>query len=93
MTRRVSITPVRKEQRLRSRTPESRAFAERVQLVMNLTARLNMLPFDDLNARRTLLVPPLSVVTGTSVVERRRLTPAAGATSDYSGSTPRTPDR
>jgi acetyltransferase-like isoleucine patch superfamily enzyme len=38
-------------------------------------------------------VPSLSVVTGTSVVERRRLTPAAGATSDYSGSTPRSPDR
>ncbi len=38
MTRRASITLVRNEQRLRSRTPESRAFAERVQLVMNLTA-------------------------------------------------------
>ncbi|WP_341716160.1 sugar O-acetyltransferase [Micromonospora sp. FIMYZ51] len=46
---------VRNEQRLRTRTPESRAFAERVQLVMNLTARLNALPFDDLDARRTVL--------------------------------------
>jgi acetyltransferase-like isoleucine patch superfamily enzyme len=55
MTRRASINLVRNEQRLRSRTPESRAFAERVQLVMNLTSRLNMLPFDDIDARRTLL--------------------------------------
>jgi acetyltransferase-like isoleucine patch superfamily enzyme len=46
---------VRNEQRLRTRTPESRAFAERVQLVMNLTSRLNVLPFDDLDARRTVL--------------------------------------
>jgi acetyltransferase-like isoleucine patch superfamily enzyme len=46
---------MRNEQRLPTRTPESRAFAERVQLVMNLTARLNMMPFDDLDARRSLL--------------------------------------
>jgi acetyltransferase-like isoleucine patch superfamily enzyme len=46
---------MRNEQRIRSRTPESRAFVERVQLVMTLTARLNALPFDDLDARRTLL--------------------------------------
>jgi hypothetical protein len=46
---------VRNEQRLRTRTPESRAFAERVQLVMNLSARLNALPFDDLDGRRTIL--------------------------------------
>ena len=43
------------EQRLRTRTPESRAFAERVQLVMGLTSRLNALPFDDLDGRRKLL--------------------------------------
>jgi acetyltransferase-like isoleucine patch superfamily enzyme len=46
---------VRNEQRLRTRTHESRAFAERVQLVINLTSRLNVLPFDDLDARRTVL--------------------------------------
>ncbi|MEU4380836.1 sugar O-acetyltransferase [Micromonospora echinofusca] len=46
---------MRNEQRLRTRTPESRAFAERVRLVMNLTARLNALPFDDLDARRMML--------------------------------------
>jgi len=54
-TRRASIGLVRHEQRLRTRTPESRAFAERVQLVMDLTSRLNLLPFDDVDARRALL--------------------------------------
>ena len=46
---------MRNEQRLRARTDESRAFAERVSLVMGLTARLNLLPFDDLDARRAVL--------------------------------------
>ncbi|HEX3002833.1 MAG TPA: sugar O-acetyltransferase [Angustibacter sp.] len=44
------------EQRLPTRTPESRAFAERVHVAMTLTARLNALPFDDLAGRRALLV-------------------------------------
>jgi acetyltransferase-like isoleucine patch superfamily enzyme len=55
VTRRASIDLVRNEQRIRTRTPASRAFAERVQLVMSLTSRLNLLPFDDLDARRSLL--------------------------------------
>ena len=46
---------MRDEQRLRTRTPESRAFAERVQVVMGLTSRLNLLPFDDLEGRTALL--------------------------------------
>ncbi|WP_320066403.1 sugar O-acetyltransferase [Micromonospora sp. RTGN7] len=46
---------MRHEQRMPTRTPESRAFAERVQLVMDLTSRLNALPFDDLDGRRTVL--------------------------------------
>jgi acetyltransferase-like isoleucine patch superfamily enzyme len=46
---------VRNEQRLQCRTPESRAFAERVRQVMALTARLNLLPFDDLDGRSELL--------------------------------------
>ncbi|MDH2415069.1 sugar O-acetyltransferase [Nocardioides sp. CER19] len=46
---------MRDEQRLQTGTPESRAFAERVGLVMTLTARLNALPFDDLAARREVL--------------------------------------
>lgn len=43
------------ERRLRTRTEESRAFAERVQLVMDLTSRLNVLPFSDVEARNALL--------------------------------------
>jgi acetyltransferase-like isoleucine patch superfamily enzyme len=54
-TRHASIGLVRSEQRLPTRTPESRDFADRVQVVMNLTARLNTLPFDDLDARRAVL--------------------------------------
>ncbi len=46
---------VRNEHRLPTQTSESRAFAERVQLVMSLTSRLNLLPLDDLDARRALL--------------------------------------
>jgi acetyltransferase-like isoleucine patch superfamily enzyme len=53
--RRASIDPVRHEKRIPNRTPESRAFAERVRVVMELTSRLNVLPFDDLDGRRTLL--------------------------------------
>ena len=52
---RASIGLVRHEQRIPTRTPESRAFAERVQVVMGLTARLNALPFDDVAGRRSLL--------------------------------------
>jgi acetyltransferase-like isoleucine patch superfamily enzyme len=40
---------------MQARTPESRAFADRVQLVMELTSRLNVLPFGDLAARNALL--------------------------------------
>jgi acetyltransferase-like isoleucine patch superfamily enzyme len=46
---------VRNERRLATHTDESRAFAARVSVVMGLTQRLNMLPFDDLDARRVLL--------------------------------------
>lgn len=43
------------ERHLRSRTPESRDFAERVQVVMDLTSRLNVLPFNDVETRNDLL--------------------------------------
>ena len=46
---------MRNERRLATGTPESRAFAQRVDTVMGLTARLNALPFDDLVGRRALL--------------------------------------
>jgi acetyltransferase-like isoleucine patch superfamily enzyme len=52
---RATIDDVRDEHRIPRRTPESRAFAERVQVVMGLTSQLNALPFDDLDRRRTLL--------------------------------------
>ncbi|HEX4466439.1 MAG TPA: sugar O-acetyltransferase [Solirubrobacteraceae bacterium] len=43
------------ERRLRGRTPASRSFVERVQVVMELTSRLNMLPFSDVETRKALL--------------------------------------
>lgn len=43
------------ERRLRTRTPESRRFAERVQVVMELTSRLNVLPFSEIGERNALL--------------------------------------
>ncbi|TNC51392.1 sugar O-acetyltransferase [Mumia zhuanghuii] len=43
------------EHRMRTRTPESRAFAERVQVVMDLTSRLNVLRHSDVDARNALL--------------------------------------
>lgn len=46
---------MRHEQRIPTGSPESRAFAARVPVVMGLTARLNALSYDDLPARRALL--------------------------------------
>jgi acetyltransferase-like isoleucine patch superfamily enzyme len=46
---------MRDETRLPTRTPRSRAFAERVEVVMELCARLNALAFGDLAGRRALL--------------------------------------
>jgi acetyltransferase-like isoleucine patch superfamily enzyme len=43
------------ERRLPGRTPESRAFAERVQVVMDLTSQLNVLRFSDVETRNALL--------------------------------------
>lgn len=43
------------EQRLPTGTAESRAFADRVQVAMTLSARLNALPFDDLPQRTSVL--------------------------------------
>jgi acetyltransferase-like isoleucine patch superfamily enzyme len=62
---------VRNEQRLKTRTPESRAFAERVSVVMELTARLNALPFDDVDARRATL----SEIFGQSIPDSLTILP------------------
>lgn len=43
------------ERRLRTHTPESRAFAERVQVVMDLTSQLNGLRHSEVEARAALL--------------------------------------
>ena len=43
------------EQRVRTRTPEWQALAERIQIAMGLTAQLNALPFADLVSRRSIL--------------------------------------
>ena len=44
-----------KKRRLPTHTPESRSFAERVQVVMDLTSRLNVLAFSDVDTRTALL--------------------------------------
>ncbi|SHF72590.1 Acetyltransferase (isoleucine patch superfamily) [Jatrophihabitans endophyticus] len=57
------------ERRIRTRTPQWRAVAERIPVAMELTSRLNALPFGDVDARAALLAelfgaPP----PGTAVV-------------------------
>lgn len=46
---------MQEERRIPTRTPEWRSLAERIQRAMELTSRLNLLPFSDLDARNTLL--------------------------------------
>ncbi|MCW2522233.1 MAG: transferase [Frankiales bacterium] len=43
------------ERRIRTRTPEWRTIYERIQVAMELTSRLNVLPFSDLDARNAVL--------------------------------------
>jgi|GEM_PF-5008972 len=43
------------ERRIPVRTPEWRAVYERIQVAMELTSRLNVLPFGDLASRAALL--------------------------------------
>ena len=43
------------ERRIRTRTPEWRTIYDRIQVAMELTSRLNVLPFSDLAARTALL--------------------------------------
>ncbi len=43
------------ERRIRTRTPEWRAVYDRIQVAMELTSRLNLLPFSDVESRRALL--------------------------------------
>jgi hypothetical protein len=55
LLRRPSIGRMSEERRLKTHTPASRRFADRVQLVMDLTSRLNALPSSDIDARVALL--------------------------------------
>jgi acetyltransferase-like isoleucine patch superfamily enzyme len=43
------------ERHIQPRSPEWRAIYDRIQLAMELTARLNVLPFGDIDTRRALL--------------------------------------
>lgn len=43
------------ERRIRTRTPEWRTLFERIQVAMELTSRLNVLPFSDVGSRNALL--------------------------------------
>jgi acetyltransferase-like isoleucine patch superfamily enzyme len=43
------------ERRIRTRTPEWRTIYDRIQVAMELTSRLNVLPFSDLDSRNALL--------------------------------------
>jgi acetyltransferase-like isoleucine patch superfamily enzyme len=50
-----SIQAMFDERRIPTRTPEWRAIYDRVQVAMDLTSRLNLLPFTELDSRRALL--------------------------------------
>jgi acetyltransferase-like isoleucine patch superfamily enzyme len=50
-----SIDVMSSEQRIRTRTPEWRAIHDRIQVAMELTSRLNVLPFSEVDARNALL--------------------------------------
>ena len=43
------------ERRIQTRTPEWRSIFDRIQVAMELTSRLNVLPFSDIEARNVLL--------------------------------------
>jgi acetyltransferase-like isoleucine patch superfamily enzyme len=56
------------ERRVRTRTPEWRTLAERIQIAMVLTAQLNALPFADLAGRRSVLTELLGKSIPESVI-------------------------
>ena len=59
------------ESRLATRTPESRAFVERVKIVLQLTSRLNVLPFNAAKEQRQIL----GEILGRSVPETLTIFP------------------
>jgi acetyltransferase-like isoleucine patch superfamily enzyme len=50
-----SIEAMLEERRIRTRTPEWRTVYDRIQVAMELTSRLNVLPFSDITSRKALL--------------------------------------
>jgi acetyltransferase-like isoleucine patch superfamily enzyme len=50
-----SIEVMLEERRIRTRTPEWRAVYDRIQVAMELTSRLNVLPFSDIESQKALL--------------------------------------
>lgn len=46
---------MQEERRIRTRTPEWRILYDRIQVAMELTSRLNVLPFTDTDSRNALL--------------------------------------
>lgn len=56
------------ERRIRIRTPEWREIHDRIQVAMDLTSRLNALPFHDVQSRNALLGELLGKPPGTAIV-------------------------
>lgn len=46
---------MQQERRIRTRTPEWRTVYDRIQVAMELTSRLNVLPFSDVDSRNAIL--------------------------------------
>jgi acetyltransferase-like isoleucine patch superfamily enzyme len=65
------------ERRIRTRTPEWRAIHDRVRIAMDLTSRLNVLPFSDTDSRNALLEELL----GTPLPDRAIIHPPFYCTS------------
>ncbi len=59
------------ERRIRTRTPEWRTVFDRIQVAMELTSRLNVLPFSDANSRNEVL----SELLGKPLPERAIIMP------------------
>jgi hypothetical protein len=49
------IEAMLEERRIRTRTPEWRGIYDRIQVAMELTSRLNVLRFSDIDSRKALL--------------------------------------
>jgi hypothetical protein len=81
-----SIEAMLEERRIRTRTPEWRTIYDRIQVAMELTSRLNVLPFSDIEARNALLSELLGKPLPRKPSSTRRSTaPTASGLSSASG--------